>query len=132
MAGIPSIYSDIHIYFLLQIDLDEWINYYNRERTHSGKYCFGKTPIQTWYDSKHLADEKMLDLQHEKVVYLLVSGEAETSSGGDQLVRNSLIDWNSQGLQKSPYIRIISRVVYLKKLKGDGLTLRSNSSYYTL
>jgi transposase InsO family protein len=45
----------------LQQDLDEWINYYNNERTHSGKYCFGKTPMQTFLDSKHLANEKMLD-----------------------------------------------------------------------
>ena len=29
--------------------------------THSGKYCFGKTPWQTFLDSKYLAGEKMLD-----------------------------------------------------------------------
>lgn len=45
----------------IQSDLDEWIRYYNKERPHSGKYCFGKTPLQTFKDSKHLADEKMLD-----------------------------------------------------------------------
>jgi hypothetical protein len=27
----------------------------------SGKYCFGKTPWQTFLESKSLADEKMLD-----------------------------------------------------------------------
>lgn len=31
------------------------------ERTHSWKYCFGKTPWQTFLDSKKLADDKMLD-----------------------------------------------------------------------
>jgi hypothetical protein len=31
------------------------------ERTHSGKYCFSKTPWQTFLESKKLADEKMLD-----------------------------------------------------------------------
>lgn len=45
----------------LQIDLDEWIDFYNNERTHSGKYCYGKTPMETFKASKHLADEKQLD-----------------------------------------------------------------------
>jgi transposase InsO family protein len=45
----------------LQNDLDEWMKFYNEERTHSGKYCFGKTPMQTFLDTKHLAKEKMLD-----------------------------------------------------------------------
>ena len=48
----------------LQLDLDIWIEHYNCERTHSGKYCFGKTPWQTWLDSKHLAAEKMLETLH--------------------------------------------------------------------
>jgi transposase InsO family protein len=45
----------------LQQDLDEWLEWYNKERTHSGKYCFGKTPWQTFMESKHLAMEKQLD-----------------------------------------------------------------------
>jgi len=36
----------------LQVDVDEWMRFYNRERTHSGKHCFGKTPWQTFLDSK--------------------------------------------------------------------------------
>ena len=48
----------------LQKDLDIWMEHYNCERTHSGKYCFGKTPWQTWLDSKHLASEKMLENLH--------------------------------------------------------------------
>jgi len=47
----------------LQADLDEWINYYNQERPHSGRFCFGKTPMQTWKDSLYLAQEKQLDYQ---------------------------------------------------------------------
>lgn len=49
----------------LQKDLDEWIEYYNQQRTHSGKYCFGKTPMQTFKESMHLAEEKMLNNQLE-------------------------------------------------------------------
>jgi len=45
----------------LQTDLDKWIYHYNEERPHSGKYCFGKTPMQTFRDSIHLAKEKQLD-----------------------------------------------------------------------
>jgi len=45
----------------LQSDLDEWMEYYNNERPHSGRYCFGKTPMQTFNDSIALAHEKMLD-----------------------------------------------------------------------
>ncbi|KIC73144.1 Integrase core domain protein [Neochlamydia sp. EPS4] len=45
----------------LQEDVDKWMNEYNNERTHTGKHCFGKTPLQTFLDAKHLAQEKMLD-----------------------------------------------------------------------
>ena len=45
----------------LQTDLDKWMEYYNGERTHSGKYCLGKTPRQTFLDSIMLAKEKMLN-----------------------------------------------------------------------
>jgi transposase InsO family protein len=46
----------------LQTDLDDWLAEYNRTRPHSGKYCYGKTPMQTFLDSVSLAREKMLDL----------------------------------------------------------------------
>ena len=45
----------------LQADLDTWLEEYNQRRPHSGKYCFGKTPVQTFLDSKHLAHGKQLD-----------------------------------------------------------------------
>jgi transposase InsO family protein len=45
----------------LQVDVDLWLKDYNEERTHSGKYCFGKTPMETFIDAKPLADAKMLD-----------------------------------------------------------------------
>lgn len=55
-----KVYNDIEE---LQNDLDEWMEIYNNERVHSGKYCFGKTPMRTFRESKHLALEKMLDRQ---------------------------------------------------------------------
>jgi len=45
----------------LQNDLDSWIELYNNERPHSGRYCFGKTPMQTFQDSINLAQEKNLE-----------------------------------------------------------------------
>jgi transposase InsO family protein len=50
----------------LQNDLDEWIEQYNRERTHTGKYCFGRTPLQTFRETKHLAQAKQLDTLFEQ------------------------------------------------------------------
>lgn len=44
----------------LQADLDQWLIEYNEQRTHSGKYCYGKTPMQTFRESLPLAKEKML------------------------------------------------------------------------
>lgn len=88
----------------LQADVDIWLEYYNNQRPHSGKYCFGKTPIQTWEDSLHLAKEKMLTNHFQNDVSLPVSDQAETGSGGDQPARNNLTDWNGQGDQKSPLL----------------------------
>lgn len=46
----------------LQLDLDEWMLYYNNDRPHSGRYCYGKTPMQTFVDSKELALQKQLNV----------------------------------------------------------------------
>jgi transposase InsO family protein len=45
----------------LQADVDQWLVYYHRERPHSGKHCDGRTPFQTFQDTKHLARQKQLD-----------------------------------------------------------------------
>jgi transposase InsO family protein len=44
----------------LQADLDEWIRSYNEDRPHQGRWCFGKTPMQTVLDAVPLAKEKMI------------------------------------------------------------------------
>lgn len=46
----------------LQDDVDAWLVEYNEHRPHSGKYCYGKTPMQTFMDSLQLVKEKTLDL----------------------------------------------------------------------
>jgi transposase InsO family protein len=52
----------------LQKDVDAWINEYNQNRPHSGRHCYGKTPLQTFQDSKKLASKKMLDQQYQPVL----------------------------------------------------------------
>jgi len=46
----------------LQDDVDSWLLEYNEQRPHTGKYCFGKTPMETFIDSVALAKNKMLNL----------------------------------------------------------------------
>jgi len=45
----------------LQADLDLWMEEYNTNRTHTGKYCYGKTPLQTFLDSIQLAHDKNIN-----------------------------------------------------------------------
>ena len=52
-----KIYDDIEA---LQFDLDEWLNYYNTQRTHQGKMCCGRTPMETLLDGKQIWQEKNL------------------------------------------------------------------------
>ncbi|WP_447974136.1 IS481 family transposase [Nitrospira sp. Kam-Ns4a] len=44
----------------LQADLDAWVQEYNERRPHQGRWCSGKTPMQTFLDSVPLAKEKMI------------------------------------------------------------------------
>jgi transposase InsO family protein len=44
----------------LQADLDAWVQSYNEDRAHQGRWCFGKTPSQTFLDATPLAKEKMI------------------------------------------------------------------------
>ena len=53
-----KIYDNIE---MLQKDLDEWIEIYNTERTHQGKKCCGKTPLETLIDGKQIWMDKQLN-----------------------------------------------------------------------
>jgi transposase InsO family protein len=61
VAFRKKLYQDLET---LQRDLDEWMKHYNEERPHSGRYCDGKTPMQTFLDSLNLAKQKMLNQAH--------------------------------------------------------------------
>ena len=43
----------------LQKDLDDWIVHYNTERTHQGKRCCGRTPMDTFLDGKQIWQDKV-------------------------------------------------------------------------
>ncbi len=45
----------------LQDDLDEWLLFYNRDRSHQGKMCCGRTPMETLEDGKKIWEDKFLN-----------------------------------------------------------------------
>jgi len=45
----------------LQKELDIWLEFYNTERTHQGKMCCGRTPMETLIDGKTVWVDKNLD-----------------------------------------------------------------------
>ena len=53
-----KLYSDLES---LQNDLDEWLKYYNNDRTHQGKMCNGRTPMDTLLDGKRIWTQKNLN-----------------------------------------------------------------------
>lgn len=44
----------------LQENLDSWLKVYNEERPRQGKWCYGKTPMQTFLDTADLARGKAI------------------------------------------------------------------------
>jgi transposase InsO family protein len=46
----------------LQKDLDDWLYFYNHERTHQGKMCCGRTPMATFLDGHKIWKEKVDNL----------------------------------------------------------------------
>jgi transposase InsO family protein len=46
----------------IQSDLDDWIAHYNTERTHQGKMCCGRTPMQALMEGKEEWGRKVTDL----------------------------------------------------------------------
>ena len=56
IAFRKKFYSDLED---LQADLDAWVDHYNNERTHQGKMCCGRTPMETLRDGRALWEEKV-------------------------------------------------------------------------
>jgi hypothetical protein len=49
----------------LQTDVDHWLAKYNEQRPHSGKHCYGKTPMQTFREARHLVGEKTIPITNQ-------------------------------------------------------------------
>jgi hypothetical protein len=58
VAFRKKLYAEVET---LQKDLDEWLNYYNNERTHQGRVCNGRTPMETLLSGKLIWDGKNLN-----------------------------------------------------------------------
>jgi len=58
VAFRKNIYESIDV---LQADLDQWIEFYNNERTHQGKKCCGRTPFETMIEGKQIWKEKFIN-----------------------------------------------------------------------
>jgi hypothetical protein len=53
-----KLYSDLDT---LQVDLDEYMENYNNERTHQGKRCKGRTPMETFMEGIELYNQKNIE-----------------------------------------------------------------------
>lgn len=58
VAFRKKVYSDLET---LQLDLDGYMNEYNERRTHQGKRCQGRTPMETFFKGKKRFAEKNLE-----------------------------------------------------------------------
>ncbi|MGF7076229.1 hypothetical protein ABIC84_004189 [Mucilaginibacter sp. 3215] len=78
----------------LQADLDKWMLNYNNERTHSGRYCFGKTPTQTFIDSIPMAQEKLLERLAEDQLLSHTPQSDEIKAVSAEFAQNKLYSQN--------------------------------------
>src|SRR5690349_762474 len=85
----------------LQQDIDQWLQIYNNERAHSGRYCFGKTPMQTFIESKVLAQAKDVKHLFGQTTNFKLSAEAEAGNAGEQPARNRLTGENKEAVDQS-------------------------------
>ena len=49
----------------IQIDLDQWVESYNKTRPHQGKICCGRTPMQTFIDGLKIVQSKIIEGLHK-------------------------------------------------------------------
>ena len=90
IAFRKKIYTSIE---QLQADLDTWMNSYNTQRTHSGKYCFGKTPMQTFLEGMEVARRYQLQdagkIQPDEQVIGSPGCESENSCVSSQMASDT-------------------------------------------
>ncbi len=80
----------------LQQDVSNWLKQYNEFRPHSGKYCYGKTPWQTFLEAKPLAREKQLDTLFELAENVVSPSGGTTGAGSIALSDDAHKNQDSQ------------------------------------
>jgi hypothetical protein len=50
----------------IQINLEDFMQYYNNDRTNQGKHCQGRTPMQTFEDGRSLYQQYVFETQRRK------------------------------------------------------------------
>ena len=58
IAFRKKLYQDLET---LQADLDDFMRRYNNERTHQGRRCKGRTPMETFVEGKELYNQKNIE-----------------------------------------------------------------------
>jgi len=100
IAFRKKIYASIE---QLQVDLDTWNAFYNEQRTHSGKHCYGKTPYETFVESIPLAQAKMLSSKGLPVDFFSTSNPSKTEQGFE--VEEKSVQKQFGQIEKKPYLQ---------------------------
>lgn len=102
IAFRKKIYTSIE---QLQADLDTWMNSYNTQRTHSGKYCFGKTPMQTFLEGMEVARRYQLQdtgkIQPDEQVIGSSGCESENNCVSSQMASDSFLSDSIENVRTS-------------------------------
>lgn len=76
----------------LQTDADLWLKQYNELRPHSGRYCYGKTPMQTFTEALSIVLEKQMDHFYEDEpirMAMAESTEQDDNISFDKIVKSA-------------------------------------------
>ncbi len=77
--------KDIFLVIIDKSSIDQWMVHYNQEKTHSGKYCLGKTPMQTFQHTIPLVKQRLLEALKEEQQWLDTVVGVKTATIADNL-----------------------------------------------
>lgn len=97
----------------LQGDIDIWIQHYNTQRPHTGRYCYGKTPMKTFNDSISLAKEKDKSQLFLQSITFVSSNQEEIGSAGEQPISNNLTDKNVEASKQNHFDASFSQDIFI-------------------
>jgi transposase InsO family protein len=92
----------------LQSDVNEWLKKYNEVRPHSGRFCYGKTPMQTFLDAKYLAKEHQLDTLYEETEIknrITSSSDSQEELKHHEVNRTEIVEFNKKSIDLSVVVQ---------------------------